>query len=158
MTTIELWAHQWGVPPHALTDLRQRLVNDSLPATMAPGTQEGVVVKAVRLEAAQKGDVLWRNHRGMAFDDSGNPIRYGLANDSVQMNKVTKSSDLIGIHRLPITQDMVGSVVGQFMAREIKRAGWVYKGTPREKAQAHYLELVAAMGGNAGFASGLGTI
>lgn len=156
--TITLWAHQWGIPQVALDDLRQRLVQDTLPGTMSASTPESVATKQVRLEAAEVGAVLWRNNVGMAFDDHGNPIRYGLANDSTQMNRKTKSSDLIGIQKVPITQSMVGTWIGQFVAREVKRAGWKYSGTQREKAQAHFLELVLLMGGDASFATGPGTL
>lgn len=158
MTTIELWAHQWGVPQVALDDLRQRLANDSLPITMASETPESEVSKAVRLEAAGYGHILWRNNVGAAQNEAGQWFRYGLANDSKQMNKITKSHDLVGIRRVLITPEMAGQTIGQFMCRETKRATWKYTGTAREKAQAHFGELVSSMGGDAGFANGLGTI
>lgn len=158
MTTIELWAHQWGVPTVALDDLRVRLANDSLPATMAAETPEGEVSKAVRMEAAEQGHILWRNNVGAAQDSTGRWFRYGIANDSKQMNKITKSHDLVGIRRVLITPGMVGQTIGQFMSRETKNANWHYTGTDREKAQMHFGELVSAMGGDASFANTTGTI
>tara|TARA_R100000951_G_scaffold104995_1_gene98497 strand:- start:3220 stop:3696 length:477 start_codon:yes stop_codon:yes gene_type:complete len=158
VTTIELWAHQWGVPQVALDDLRQRMIKDSMPGSIATGTPESEVSKAVRLEAAQLGHVLWRNNVGAAQNEAGQWFRYGLANDSKQMNRITKSHDLIGIRRVLITPEMVGRTMAQFMSRETKRADWKYAGTKRELAQAHFGELVSSMGGDAGFASGLGTI
>ena len=158
MTTIELWAHQWGVPTVAIDDLRQRLVLDSMPGTIAAETPESEVSKAVRLEAAGLGHILWRNNVGAAQNEAGQWFRYGLANDSKQMNKITKSHDLVGIRRVSITQEMVGTIMGQFMCRETKRANWKYAATDREIAQAHFGKLVSSMGGDAGFANGLGTI
>ena len=74
------------------------------------------------------------------------------------MNQLHKSADLVGIEPVLITQAMVGSVVGRFLAREVKRPGWTWTGTEREQAQLRWLERVSFMGGNAGFACGLGTI
>ena len=53
---------------------------------------------------------------------------------------------------------MVGHTVGQFVAREVKRTNWKYKGTAREDAQGKYLELVLSLGGDAAFANGIGTL
>lgn len=158
MTTIELWAHQWGVPQVALDDLRQRMIKDSMPGSIATETPESEVSKAVRLEAAGLGHVLWRNNVGAAQNEAGQWFRYGLANDSKQMNKITKSHDLVGIKRVLITPELVGQTIGQFMCRETKRADWKWTASKRELAQAHYGELVSSMGGDSGFANGLGTI
>tara|TARA_R110000803_G_scaffold122337_3_gene190340 strand:+ start:475 stop:951 length:477 start_codon:yes stop_codon:yes gene_type:complete len=158
MTTIELWAQQWGVTQVMLDDLRQRMILDTLPGSMVEGTPESEVSKAVRLEAAGLRHVLWRNNVGAAQNEAGQWFRYGLANDSKQMNKITKSHDLIGIRRVLITPEMVGQHIGQFMSRETKRANWKWTGTDREVAQAHFGELVSSMGGDSGFANSLGTI
>ncbi len=115
---------------------------------------ESAVSKHERLKAAQSGILLWRNNVGVFKDERGIPVRFGLANESSQMNKRIKSSDLIGIKPVLITQDMVGTVIGQFIARETKRTGWKYTGTPREVAQRKFMELVIAAGGDAAFTTG----
>lgn len=114
---------------------------------------ESTVSKEYRLAFANDGGVLWRNNVGVLMDARGVPVRFGLANESSQMNKRTKSSDLIGIKPVLITQDMVGTVIGQFVAREVKREGWVYKATEQERAQLKYHELVISKGGDACFTS-----
>jgi len=119
---------------------------------------EAQVQAEIRTEAADKGMILWRNNSGMAFDRNGNAIRYGLANDSQQMNRKIKSADLIGIRPVIITPDMVGKVIGQFMAVEVKAPPWTYKGTEREIAQKKYIDLVESMGGWAKFADTVGEL
>jgi len=122
------------------------------------GKLESTIQAEIRVEAAARGMVLWRNNVGAAKDASGNFFRFGLANDSAKMAKMIKSSDLIGIRPVVITQDMVGKTFGQFVAREVKREDWTFKGTPREEAQLKFLDLVRDLGGDAEFASGPGTL
>lgn len=112
------------------------------------------VTKIVRLQYAELGVVLWRNNVGAAQDANGNYFRYGLANESRQMNKVIKSSDLIGINPVTITQEMVGQVIGQFIALECKKEGWVFTGTERELAQMKFHDIVNDKGGLASFITG----
>ena len=157
MSTAE-WQAKWNVSDLALADLHQSLVKEATPVTIDFKAPEQKTQAEIRVEAAQKGMVLWRNNNGLAFDDRGNPIRFGLANDSAKMNKNIKSSDLIGIRPVTITLPMVGTVIGQFVAREVKRESWTYKGTAREKAQAKFLELILLYGGDAGFANCTGTL
>jgi hypothetical protein len=112
----------------------------------------------VRLEAAKKDILLWRNNVGAILDVTGRPVRFGLANDSRAMNRITKSSDLIGLRKVLITPAHVGTVIGQFVAREIKPDTWVFTGTDRENAQLNYLNMVAGHGGDATFVTGVGTL
>lgn len=112
---------------------------------------ETEITKEVRLEYAKSNITLWRNNVGACIDSHGNVLRYGLANDSKAMSDNIKSSDLIGIRPVVITQDMVGQTIGQFMAIEVKRPGWVYKGTKREQAQLKFINLVNSLGGHAAF-------
>ena len=107
----------------------------------------------IRQAASAAGWLLWRNNVGALQADNGQWVRYGLANDSAAMNERLKSSDLVGIEPLIITPDMVGRVVGRFVAIEVKRSGWSYRGTGREVAQNRFLELVNGRGGSGRFVS-----
>ena len=155
---VKDWQYKWEVSDLALSELHASLVGEATPHTINPKTPEQVTQAAIRVEAAEKGMVMWRNNVGLAFDDRGNPIRFGLANDSAKMSKNIKSSDLIGIRPVTITLPMVGTTLGQFVAREVKRESWTYKGTQREVGQAKFLELILLYGGDAGFANAVGTL
>ena len=120
---------------------------------------EGHVQSKIRLEAAQKGIFLWRNNSGCWKDKVGNWIRYGLGNDSKKICDKFKSSDLIGIRKVRITKEMVGTDIGQFVAREVKKSKWKYN--PKDlhtAAQLAFIKLVTAMGGDASFAQEEGTL
>lgn len=122
----------------------------------------------IRLEAARQGNTLWRNNVGAtparerhacphcnnSFEVHKTPIRYGLANDSHKLNRLVKSSDLIGITRRVITSHDIGLYIGQFTSVEVKPQGWVYTGTGREPAQRAWVELVRRFGGLARFYNG----
>lgn len=112
---------------------------------------ESAVQQRVRLKASQQGRRLWRNNVGAVTDENGRHVRFGLANESVQMNKILKSSDLIGITPMIITPQMIGQFVGVFTAFEIKRENWKYTGSDRELAQLNYINLVKSLGGFAEF-------
>jgi len=115
-----------------------------------PALPEANVQQNIRLHWSKKGGRLWRNNVG-----AEGRLRYGLANDSKQLNKQMKSSDLIGITPTIITQDMVGKLAGIFTSIEVKRSGWRYRNTDdRQSAQLKWLELVYGMGGIAGFYAG----
>ena len=159
MRNLTQWAARHGVSQAALTELRVMIGVDTDPAKCtAKVGSEAAVQTAIRLEASRLGVRLWRNNVGACKDESGRTIRYGLCNDSAQLNKRIKSSDLIGIRPVVITQDMVGHTIGQFVAREVKRPGWKYAGTEREKAQLAFIELLLSLGADAAFASGEGSL
>lgn len=153
------WAKKHGIPAAALKDLLSMFGAYDLPQRAADGTLEDEVQQRVRLEAASKGKILWRNNVGV----TENHVRYGLCNDSPKVNKRLKSSDCVGIESRLITPEMVGKTVGVFLAREIKRPGWVFqKGSKqnkdREMAQLRWMLIVSAMGGNAAFTDGEGSL
>lgn len=156
---LHQWAIKWGVSQAALEDLRRQMgQDDPPPPPSTAGKGEAWAQSQVRLEASAKGCRLWRNNVGALKDERGVPVRYGLANDSKQMNEAIKSADLIGVRPLLITPGHVGAVVGQFLSREMKPPGWRYTGQGREPAQLAWAELITSLGGDAGFATGPGTL
>ena len=119
---------------------------------------ESPLYQALRIEAAQKGGRLWRNNVGALQDARGRWVRYGLANDSKQVNEALKSSDLVGIMPQLILPEHVGHTFGRFVCREVKAPDWHYTGTPREVAQKAWLDLINSLGGDARFATKEGTL
>jgi hypothetical protein len=150
--TLFDWAKSHGITEQALKELTD--IFGLYPITQGDKSSEASIQVKVRLEASKQGARLFRNNVGGYQSDAGF-VRYGLCNESAQMNKAIKSSDLIGIKPVVITQAMVGSTIGQFMAREVKRGGWYYTGTPREVAQLKFLEIVNALGGDGRFTNGI---
>lgn len=149
---LEKWAAKWGIPAAALADLPAHLT--SPPPPPSDGSHEADVIAAVRLRASEAGWTLFRNNVGACYDSTGRFIRYGLANDSAQLNKALKSSDLVGVRPVFIDPTYIGRTIGQFVALECKRPSWSYKGTKREQAQKKFLALIASNGGHARFSTG----
>jgi len=160
MTQLDQWAARHNISQDALVELRTMLGAEKTNPPSQGGVtgSEAAASAAIRLEASQVGARLWRNNVGACQDQKGRHIRYGLCNESKQLNKRVKSSDLIGIKPVTITQDMVGGTLGQFVAREVKRPGWKYAATEREKAQLAFLNLVVSLGGDACFVTGIGSL
>lgn len=163
MSVIHQWAIKWGVRLDAVHDLQTMLGMQTLPTPDAvvagPAKSEAWVQSAVRLEACQKGVMLWRNNVGALFPkDSKRLVRFGLANDSEQLNAQLKSGDLIGWRPVRITPALVGHTLAQFVSREVKEPGWNYAATPREVAQLNWIHLLNAAGGDARFATGPGSL
>ena len=120
---------------------------------------ESYVQSLVRLEAGRKGLKLWRNNVGVLTNaETGQPVRYGLANDSKALNQKIKSGDLIGWRSIIITPAHVGTKLAQFVSRECKKPAWTYSGTEREQAQLRWAEVVNSDGGNACFVTGEGSL
>ena len=69
---------------------------------------ESNVTSLGRLAAVKKRWRLWRNQRGAGKLDSGNYVRFGLANDSKALGDKLKSGDYIGWRPVIITPGMVG--------------------------------------------------
>lgn len=166
MSIIRAWAAQNGVSMSAVVALEDHLGIGpcvALYSSMepAPGAVPGSEARQqdlVRLEAAKKGVRLFRNNVGALPDKGGRYVRYGLANDSQALNDVLKSPDLVGWRKVTITADMVGTVIAQTVLREMKEDGWSYSGDAHERAQLAFLELAAADGADAKFATGPGTL
>jgi len=116
--------------------------------------QERDVINIIRLQATRAGWRLWRNNSGAGKLENGSFVRWGLANDSAAVNCKIKSGDLIGIKPVLITPEMVGTVIGQFVSREVKCPGWKWHGTPHEVAQLQWQNIINSMGGDATFTTG----
>lgn len=119
---------------------------------------ESQVTKEVLLAASRENTLLLRNNSGVAHipdEKTGRVryVRYGLGNESGAINKKYKSSDLIGITKITITEDMVGKTIGVFTAIEVKKEGWKFSGKGREAAQEAFHKLVRLHGGIAKFVS-----
>lgn len=153
MNTLAEWAQAWGVPPAALEDLRNRMISlDYYAPPAVPGLSEAAVQAAARVRASKIGMRVWRNNVGAFHDpESGTFMRFGLANDSAQVNARIKSGDLVGVRPVLIGPEHVGQRIGQFVSFECKHSGWRWTGTEREHAQMNWANLVQAFGGEARF-------
>lgn len=125
------------------------------------GKSESWAQQQVRFKVAHAGGMLWRNNVGASKTRCSNcgakqqPVRYGLANDSANLNRVIKSSDLIGAVPRVIRGCDVGRTIAQFVSIEVKKPGWSFRpGDAHEAAQAKWLTLIASLGGVATFSTG----
>jgi hypothetical protein len=154
---LDAWATRHHIAPDAILELKQ-LILPPTNGTVLTGVSEAAVQTIVRLEASRKGCRLWRNNVGAGYLQDGSFIRWGLCNDSAQLNKRIKAADLVGIRPVVITPGHVGRTIGQFLSREVKVAGWKLGNSDREQAQVRWAEMINALGGDATFATGEGTI
>jgi len=154
MTLIE-WALKWKIPPGALKELAHTCMYFGAEENTKP---EATVQREVRLEAARLDKLLFRNNRGAGKMESGNFVRYGLANDSKKLGDAVKSADLIGIERVVITPEMVGHFIGRFLSVEVKAENWRYTGTPEEVAQVSWATTINHYGGRAIITNRVGTL
>lgn len=161
--------HEWKLRHPGAAAALERVTAQLEPT--APGatpTDESGAQQQARFAIAKAGGLSWRNNVGATpakietncprcgnhFEIVQRMVRYGLANDSHQLNDVVKSSDLIGVIPRLVTADMVGTTLGQFIAVECKRPGWRYTGAGREEAQQAFLSIVGMKGGAAQFSTG----
>lgn len=113
---------------------------------------EGSVAQRMLVRSGELGTLMQRNNVGAAQDKTGRLIRYGLMNETAELNAIVKSSDYIGIAPTVITLAMVGSVFGRYVAAETKESGWhLTPGDKRGQAQLAYHNIVRQHGGLAGF-------
>ncbi len=111
---------------------------------------ESSVQAAIRLLASQRGWRLFRNNVGVLIDTTGRPVRFGLANDSKQMNRQYASADLIGIRPVLILPEHVGHTLGVFTSIEVKHPDWKpSQSDERYVAQCRWRDLVLSLGGYA---------
>lgn len=154
---LQDWAELWGIPQEALDDLADRSVVACAPSDGAAlkSHAESYVQSMVRLNAPTAGIVLWRNNVGALADKSGRIVRYGLANDSKQLNETIKSGDLIGWQTVLIGPEHVGQRFARFVSIECKEVGWEYNpNDPHQVAQKRWADMVTAAGGVACFSTG----
>ncbi len=157
MTPYAEWAAQYPQAAAALTLVLA-------PPTPSPaehaGKSEAWAQQQDRMTVARAGGMAWRNNVGATparcpdCNAPQRPVRYGLANDSHQLNEQFKSADLICVIPRLITPEMVGTTIGQFGSIESKRPGWVYSATPREVAQAAWAALLKRHHAFATFSTG----
>ncbi len=167
MTPILAWTRRWNLPQQAVAELMQVLgtavsVQPPVPTT---ATSEAATQAHRMLRAARRGAWLIRNNSGALTDKTGRLVRYGLGHSDANTIKVCKSSDLIGIEPVLVTQQHVGTIIGRFVAEEIKHPGWVYLGDrpcickPRkplcdychQRAQMNFIKKIISLGGRASF-------
>lgn len=102
-------------------------------------TSEADTQQRVRVCASEQGWSLWRNNSGVLKDKYGTPIRFGLGNDSPNINKVFKSSDLVGV-----------GPNGKMFVVECKKPDWWAPENDRDRAQLNFI-LHVVEGGGIGF-------
>lgn len=157
MSELIEWQRKHGITAAALADLVEMMGQ-----TQANSDEEGgeaSVQSDARLLASQKGWRLFRNNKGVLPNPkTGVPVRFGLCNDNKKIGAKLASSDLIGIRPVLITQEMVGTTIGQFVAREIKKPQWRYTGTEHEQAQLRFGTLIIGLGGDFKFWNGEGEL
>lgn len=109
---------------------------------------ESIVQQEIMLEAAKHGIRFMRNNRGAGkFVDEitgqESYVRFGLMNESKEIDKKLKSSDLVAII----------APHGRWLVIEVKKEGWKFTGTPREVAQKAWIDYMIERGAIGGFCS-----
>jgi len=154
------WAQRHPLAASELLTMLHQGSEANLPENAATHKQESWSQQRARFEIAKQGGYAFRNNVGATptkCKECGarqRPVRYGLANDSTQMNTRIKSSDLILAIPRKITPDMVGSTIAQFGAVECKKQGWEYTGKVGEAPQLAWLAFIESLGGFARFSTG----
>lgn len=104
---------------------------------ISPLMRETTIQKQIRgrLNHRNAPTRVFRNNVGMLKDERGIPVTFGLAKGS---------ADLIGIKKVVVTPEMVGTTVGVFLSVEVKTP--VGRLSPEQIA---WLEFVKSFGGEA---------
>jgi hypothetical protein len=146
MLTYDQWASLY---PDAAAVLHTQVLTQSTHVVDAETNEMGVQRQA-QLDLAQQGYYVYRNNVGAtpskckACGERTRPVRYGICNETPQLNKEYKSSDLLLVRPRVIQPEDVGARIAQIGWRECKRPGWTYSGRGREEAQARWLTLQAS--------------
>lgn len=100
---------------------------------------EQAIQQEIILNLSKSGARLLRNNCGQCQASDGRVIRYGVGNPG--------GSDLIGLHTITITPEMVGQQLAVFTAIEVKTP----TGRVSEQQQ-RFIAMVKSLGGIAGVA------
>jgi hypothetical protein len=150
---LKSWGMMHNISAQAMAELEWYLKAPTATLENEGVGSEAGVAQRCRLKAPHNSGILWRNNVGELPDRCGTPVRFGLANDSKKVNKVTKSSDLIGLTSV----EWHGRTFGVFTAIETKAPKWIFgknkSSAEREQAQLNYINIVRSFGGIAGFAT-----
>lgn len=163
MSTVRQWGFEFSIPMHMLVELERRMGLEGSPGvTNEPDAygqthSEAYAQSQVVLEAPKYQCLLTRNNVGALKDAAGQLVRYGLFNESKARNVRIKSPDLVGFRKRLITPEMVGTIIGQFVGREMKEPGWAFSGDDHETAQLRCIELGLSYGCDMAFATGPGS-
>jgi len=113
---------------------------------------ESQIQNELKLAYIELNGRAYRNNSGVLKNPDGVPVRYGLGNESKKINKVRKSSDLVGFLPVTITQSMVGHTIAVVTVTEAKKEGWRYTATDDERAQKAFIDIIVKFGGIGCFA------
>lgn len=95
-------------------------------------TQESILSAKIAIRSSELGWRLWRNNCG-AYKRGRHFIRYGVASPG--------GSDRIGLRPILITPEMVGQIIAQFVAVEVK------VDEPVTESQQRFIDFVNESGG-----------
>lgn len=120
-------------------------------------TPEGKASQNVKLRASEWGCRLYKNNTGVAYDQGGRPVFFGLGNEGKKDDDAIRTPDHVGWLDVTITPEMVGKKIPVFMALDAKKLGFKEKITypkhTREYGQNKFFDIVKRFNGIAGFAS-----
>lgn len=120
-------------------------------------TPEGKARQNVRLRAAEWGARLYKNNSGVAYDQGGRPVFFGLGNEGKKGDEDIRTPDDVGFTVVTVTPEMVGKKIAVFTAIDSKKLGFIVKSNytkrTREYGQKKFFDIVNNFNGIAGFAS-----